>query len=251
MPNYVLNQVSAPEHVITAMLDENNEVDFNKTMPYPAFFKQYKEASFATFSNEAIDRLVNYVKTKRPNWVIKTGLAFGTFLTLDKLCHSDGTKLSRDELYTAVADCYTAKDIDSTTMSLLALTETGYCNVQEWTRANWGTKWNASDSEVIEGLTNENWSVFFFTAWNCPDGYLENLSKLFPDTDIYVTYADEDIGNNCGEFVLKNGVVSNLVNDNTHPDHDWQEFACQFRYGASKEAVLNGEEGEENDSFYA
>lgn len=70
----------------------------------------------------------------------------------------------------------------------------------DWCCQYWGTKWNSSGALIIDDNTYE-----FDTAWSTPYEVLVELSKQFPNSTIYVDYADEDIGANCGSYVLKNG----------------------------------------------
>jgi len=80
--------------------------------------------------------------------------------------------------------------------------EYGSDNWYDWCIYNWGTKWNASnDSLSYEGLEN----ISFDTAWSTPMRVLIKLSEMFPKVKIEVDYADEDLGNNCGTYVLLNG----------------------------------------------
>ena len=74
----------------------------------------------------------------------------------------------------------------------------GRDNWYDWSYANWGTKWDACESNV-QGST-----VTFETAWSCPEPVLRELAKKVGG--LLVFYADEDIGSNCGAFfVKKNG----------------------------------------------
>lgn len=72
----------------------------------------------------------------------------------------------------------------------------------EWRIQNWGTKWNASGAEVLDGRLS------FLTAWNAPKQILEKLSQMFPSITIHHVWADEDIGHNCGDRTYKNGAVT-------------------------------------------
>ena len=72
----------------------------------------------------------------------------------------------------------------------------------EWRNQNWGTKWNASGAEVLDGRLS------FLTAWNAPKQILEKLSQMFPSITIHHVWADEDIGYNCGNRTYKNGAVT-------------------------------------------
>ena len=69
----------------------------------------------------------------------------------------------------------------------------------EWCIANWGTKWNAYDI----GFGYDE--IYFCTAWSTPKPIFAELSKRFPDLQLEVEYADEDIGNNCGRLMYLNG----------------------------------------------
>lgn len=76
----------------------------------------------------------------------------------------------------------------------------------DWCVNNWGTKWNA-----CETYRNSDDEVEFETAWGCPFEVLKELSKQYKDVEIDVQYADEDIGSNCGEFVLLNGEIKEEI----------------------------------------
>lgn len=69
----------------------------------------------------------------------------------------------------------------------------------DWNVKNWGTKWNAYDTDQGEGV------IEFQTAWAHPYPVLRALSKRFPDALIHVKYADEDLGNNCANYTVLNG----------------------------------------------
>ncbi len=83
-----------------------------------------------------------------------------------------------------------------------ALGKTAYGNLQmygaptwyEWCIQNWGTKWNAYDSE----FDAENNRLRFKTAWTAPHSIIRHLSEMFPDITFVHEWADEDIGNNYG-----------------------------------------------------
>lgn len=82
----------------------------------------------------------------------------------------------------------------------------------DWCCKNWGTKWNSGGALIVDDNTYE-----FETAWSTPYNVLVELSKQFPNSRISVDYADEDIGNNCGSYILENG---NLI-DEYYGDDDF------------------------------
>ncbi len=77
----------------------------------------------------------------------------------------------------------------------------GYPDWYEWNIANWGTKWNASDTFV-------DWDarqIIFRTAWAAPEPVMRTLQKAFPNAEFEWLYADEDIGYNTGIATSKDG----------------------------------------------
>jgi len=69
-----------------------------------------------------------------------------------------------------------------------------------WTRDNWGTKWNAYSQEL-----REDGVIKFETAWSTPEPVISALSRMFPDAQFNVRYADEDFGNNVGDYTYVDG----------------------------------------------
>lgn len=78
----------------------------------------------------------------------------------------------------------------------------GHRDWYSWSNANWGTKWNAYDSEQ-----REDDSIYFETAWSTPYPVMLALSAKYPEALITVRFADEDFGQNVGEYILRNGDV--------------------------------------------
>jgi len=70
----------------------------------------------------------------------------------------------------------------------------GCCTWYDWSIENWGTKWDACRFE------HDDTTMIFETAWSCPEPILKELSRRYPDYEIEIKYADEDIGSNCGRF---------------------------------------------------
>ena len=124
---------------------------------------------------------------------------------------------------------------DGTQMSGLCVSEEdhrrrttlyGASDWYEWRRNNWGTKWEAYDQQHEEGsLVYE-----FNTAWTSPIEVIKYLSKKFPTSVFGVEYADEDLGNNCGSYSIKDGLVIGSHNGDL-------EYACNI-WGYSYEEEL-------------
>ena len=156
---------------------------------------------------------------------------------------------------------------------------TGCSDWYSWSNTYWGTKWNAYHQDVYHNeVIFQPWhlsckpknflsgAVFrgyvkrinkkrfkaaveysgvpkvirFQSAWSMPEPIYRAMSKRFPDVVFYVQYADEDIGSNCGEIRLKNGIVieSNIAPWNSHLTEaykQWEHFASQVWGGESDE----------------
>ena len=118
----------------------------------------------------------------------------------------------------------------------------GYLHSMDFARKVWGTKWNACEPQHDA----EAGTAQFDTAWSCPEGVLIELSKRFPNDEIGVIYADEDIGSNCGTFTLKAGetIASDIAPAWRDMDDATKSKWCMFAYkvkGYSDEEIAEFE----------
>ena len=70
-------------------------------------------------------------------------------------------------------------------------------NWYDWHIANWGTKWNACDSNIKVGKSYITFA--FSTAWDLPWHIYKRLSLL--NYDMEIRYANEELGSNCGKII--------------------------------------------------
>lgn len=87
----------------------------------------------------------------------------------------------------------------------------GENNWYDWSRKNWGTKWNAYDVDDVDGC-----KIGFSSAWSAPHPVIKALAKRFPDVYILHKWADEDIGSNCGLRTYEDGELAGEM----YPDGD-------------------------------
>lgn len=116
--------------------------------------------------------------------------------------------------------------------------ERGDCNRQhtpgeicwhEWKTAHWGTKWNGYDLEVTDH-DDGTVTVRFDTAWAHPHPVIEKLSKRFPEAELRVKYADEDLGYNLGEYTITNDERSPYTSP-VEGTNGALDFATQLKHG--------------------
>lgn len=115
------------------------------------------------------------------------------------------------------------KDIEKKTWELgkaafRNLQKFGAATWYSWCTKHWGTKWNAYD------CSHNGETLSFLTAWSAPRPVLRELSRLYPEIGIAHSWADEDIGNNCG----RNQYLAGEVTEEFFPDfgRESYEFAA-------------------------
>lgn len=84
----------------------------------------------------------------------------------------------------------------------------GYSTWHDWRIENWGTKWNAFDTEVIDKDT-----VKFSTATATPETILRKLSMQRPDTVLEITWASDDVWGEAGHATMTDGFAEAVAYD--------------------------------------
>lgn len=165
MPNWTVNKIFADPAVISALLNEQGDVDFERIIPIPAIIPRES-------------------------------------MTYEDMIKSNGR------------------------------------NWRDWCIEHWDTKWNASSTSVHSESVVE-----FQTAWSHPAAVVRELSKLFPEHEINVHFADEDLGApaSYGEYQIRGGVITRHIIPPPNTE-EAREFACQIFYGCSYEEVVGNEE---------
>lgn len=208
MPNYVMHHVKAPSHVIAAMLNEKGDVDFNTAMPSPTVHGN-DWMGYRADAEQMAEIVCGIPVSDHP---------LIAALQVSNRSRMDIRKMDDEgfEQFIGMISNYRA---------------CGYLHSMDFARKAWGTKWNACEpsADVAAGTAR------FETAWSCPMPVFKAISERFPNEEIQVTYADEDIGSNCGSFTLKGGVAIfkdiapswSAMSDTERKK--WTEFACKVR----------------------
>jgi len=205
MPNWITTQVTAPKHVIEAMTNESGHIDFTKIMPFPGPRDEWD--GICCIAEEAAEIVCSVPVSDHP---------LVAALERSNRANFDIKKLNDESFiqFVGMLENYRA---------------CGYLHSMDFNRKAWGTKWNACESKIVDGTAS------FETARGCPEPVLTALSKSFPGDEINVTYADEDIGSNCGTFTLKGGEItqSDIApswRDQTPEDKTkWKAFAYKVK----------------------
>lgn len=92
----------------------------------------------------------------------------------------------------------------------------GHSNGYEWRIDNWGTKWIAHDSFLMQKLSNKDKTKFvlnvdFKTAWGPPAQVINRLALDFPGTEFCLKYWEGGGGFKGIHHVLNNSIVKSMA----------------------------------------
>lgn len=257
MPNHVTNVLSVDQKdtaVIEALLNEKGELDFEKIVPMPKIFERFgggipflDSVLYDEFHCFIQMRNINSPKGEKINFVVQQVFLGKEPVSLTKGNNTALTESEVENLTTEFFDMIErlpevyhkthrviAKSGEfrdnkvALTNELVCLALTGEKDPLSWARKYWGTKWNGYDETINDDKT----SITFDTAWTSPFELIKALSKKFPTAEISVNYADEDLGSNCGYYLMLNGEIMMGENSDNN-DGDWMEFASQLKFGMS------------------
>lgn len=244
MPNWVQNrltiygQETEIEKCLLFCKSEDSDFDFNKIVPMP----ETLDITVARDSVQAaayVYSLLSEEKQKEISGVLKTTT------TMEAVCFPRVEKT----WFEAINDCL--KDIDVWNQKINSwkpgasdiecgaetfeeygrivlnnILNYGYAGWYTWRCDHWGTKWTANhvvidrSSQTGHGQEPQA-TVYCQTACSCPAQIVYALSKKYPELKFILAYADEDLGNNCGQFGLKNGL--DFIGDVRYDYSDWKD----------------------------
>lgn len=191
MPNWIINKLSFEgnknriEEVMSHISTEDEMIDFNKVIPRPKSL----DITSGSKTDLGLD-LIRHLENGDSSSLLKR---YSYFKNNDK------------SFDVWVNDLLKEEDIEKTMeVGRIALENEkiyGHKDWYSWSIDNWGTKWNTSQSYLC------NDEIVFETAWSNPFPVILKLSEDFPDLVVKLKFADESIGDNCGEYHLKGGEV--------------------------------------------
>lgn len=177
MPNYIRNRLTVQDkagEVFAFLKGDESIVDFNKIIPMP--------------------ECLNIVESSLGD----AGMKYLYLSATEDLVRGKEIEEIKNRL---IQRKQFDEAIELGKKYLLNIVNTGSKTWYDWARKNWGTKWNALEPFIV----SEN-CIEFDTAWSGVIKLIEKLSSFFPETTFEYSYADEDIGCNCGHGTIKNGV---------------------------------------------
>ena len=229
MPNWVINKVkfsSRGKEIIDKITSTNNDeeyVDFNKIIPMPKTLNitsggnDRDAMQYALLKMDTLQLKQTIEKLKETSTSFY-GNYFEKIYSCKKYTLEELEKVAKEfeeKLNSGKQDRFNEVDYKELGVNNLEDLGNAYINNilqygadswYDWCCENWGTKWNASDTYIIDD--NE---IEFSTAWSCPVNIFKELSKQFSGVEIAVDFADEDIGSNCGKITFLNGEMEEYI----------------------------------------
>lgn len=227
MPNWVTNKVkfkSRGREIIDKIISTDNDeeyVDFNKIIPRPKtlnitsggndrYAMQYAllKMSVSKFK-KTIKRLEEIPTSFYGNYFAKIyNHKRYTLAELEEVAKEFKKKIKDkdplDEVDYKELGVKNLKDLGNVYINNIL--QYGADSWYDWCCENWGTKWNATNTYIVDDTEIE-----FSTAWSCPVNIFKELSRQFSGVEIVVEFADEDIGSNCGKITFLNGEIEEYI----------------------------------------
>jgi hypothetical protein len=153
----------------------------------------------------------NLKLNKMPNWVTNKVVIIGKSESITEIVEfikGENSSIDFNKIVPMPAELLnTTSPVRESNPELIA--KYGTDNWYDWSRRNWGTKWNCGDTSEVRLNTKGTRATYFFqTAWSTPAPVIEKLSEKFPDVKIKVWFADEDFGYNVGKYGFEKGDVT-------------------------------------------
>ena len=227
MPNWVTNKVkfkSRGKEIIDKIISTDNDeeyVDFNKIIPRPKtlnitsggndrYAMQYAllKMSVSKFK-KTIKRLEEIPTSFYGNYFAKIyNHKRYTLAELEEVAKEFKKKIKdKDPLDEVDYKELGVKNLeDLGNVYINNILQYGADSWYDWCCENWGTKWNATNTYIVDDTEIE-----FSTAWSCPVNIFKELSRQFSGVEIVVEFADEDIGSNCGKITFLNGEIEEYI----------------------------------------
>lgn len=211
MPNWVRNSIVVSgkrndlERFMDAVRSDESDFDFNKIIPMPKTL----EISYGSSHDEDIywflsdkgNLSVEAVRKKQLSKLIRNHFSANYLLDVANRVSESEIKPSYENGAQLVQNY------------ILYGATTWY----DWRINNWGTKWNTNEAFVYD--YGDSVYISFDTAWSMPEKVFMKICELFPNLSMAGTFADEDIGINCGMWWNDNGDYGMSYIDTV-------EFAC-------------------------
>ena len=195
MPNWVTNKLTIEKESIKLFkekfLNENGEFSFNKVLPIPGCMNIESSGVLYISKDDAVYEFIDLILKTYPDiWEVDGDS------TSEEACLNFIDKFNQKVKEGGYTYDDTSKRLKSALAKTYCIKHTGFDSWYEWCIDNWGTKWDAC--EIYDDTFGTDGFMEFSTAWSMPDIVYAKMAEL--GIQFRGSWADEDIGNNCGMF---------------------------------------------------
>lgn len=195
MPNWVTNRLTIEKESIKLFketcVDENGEFSFNKVLPIPGCMNIESSGALYIPKGEDVYEFIAMILKIYPDiWEVDGDP------TSEEACLNFIDKFNqkvKDVGHNYAGDLYKLKAAIAKTY---CIKHTGYESWYDWCIDSWGTKWDACD--IYDDMFDDDGFLEFNTAWSMPEYVYAKMAES--GIQFSGSWADEDIGNNCGMF---------------------------------------------------
>lgn len=200
MPNHVTNELKAPKRILDAIAGDKTAIDFSKIVPMPEIMQgDSANPMIEDWARFALG-LVKVTDLNQRHENPADSFSRGDYGAASNALHQ--SNIIRMLTEGPFPKDFSESDFETLVRYMRALKQYGHANWYDWSRVNWGTKWNAYNTNRVDEVT-----VRFDTAWSAPIPVIDALSKRYPEVEFRLRWADEDTGSNTGDIAVKNGEV--------------------------------------------
>ena len=226
MPNWAYNKITAKTDedfnaLCKKFLDKNENLDFNTIVPMPDTIKNTTGISKTEHMG-----MIAYILTHNPDGsVIALNTKNDVISAIDAHNQGDGQlaeDMTDDDFCAIIESSKRQDDLEWNKQQwdrlpdfnegrsyfteaenvLYNMLHYGVTNWYDWSINNWGSKWNASSTDV----NKLERSIYWETAWSPTVEIAQNMSKVCADP-VYYQYAEEQFTEYVGEFIFHKGDV--------------------------------------------
>jgi hypothetical protein len=211
MPNWCINtiKVSGPTARVQAFLDTVSSVnedghkvsfDFEKITPMPTELSDIHRGSMTGEGLALLDPSSTYSDFCLNVWrVADHDPRFGK---VDRETGPFPTREAALEVLLTSESTHLKECLRQARLVLAAREKYGFDDWYDWSVANWGSKWNACESDVLDTTVEEaladnketaSAELRFDTAWSWPEPILRKVVSMFPEL-VFEMAADEEGG---------------------------------------------------------
>jgi hypothetical protein len=207
MPNHVANRITGPslDTIKQLLRTSQSVVDFNALIPMPLGLTIKVDFEVIDLARLAMRDLPDVNEPGIEGMIAK--------LTAGNMVRSPSPIKLSDERWAMFIQCLENKR------------RWGEYYWYDWACKNWGTKWNAY--AIVESAD----SLYFETAWACPEPIVKALAAALKVGEFTWEYASEDYGNNLGIWTWRDSLLSK-----TEPEGDLEAWAAKL-HGHTDEEI--------------